>query len=945
MSITLLIPGMVLFLTSGSAIDTTAGIRLSQQQRATIVWTGVAIQHTYAQRIEESVYARYLSEVIRTHKDVSAAARVIERSREHASRELSRLGRVTEGERLEAAIRALQFQLVDPAALASAKAAVSEALRPATLRKRPVVERISKAGTVSLPSRAPDLDEFVRKSWAAVATEALSKGKTEGVNSIFSPSIGAVLSPDPEIILNKAGVFAAKHEALLKAITSHDLAGIDASAKSVVSIAKDANQLLAKVSAISKAGQNLSVAVDDVATVAATVSMLDAVSALVGGEVGQDLRRGVEIGQSGIKIVKAVGSILSSSANADGSISLFNLGAGLASGNLAGAVSGLFAAFGTGAQPDPALMNEIRNTQKLVEELHTDMTRRFDAVDDRLDSIQASINKNFRLVHNDLAAIKRELRYVEGQLTAVSSQLFKMEDNLVQRLDHVYMHDDDAALYNCEQAKLFKNISHKELANCFGILARQSADSSPNMTGGVSEQPLREALSGSLEKKTNTILHALSAHTPHLATGPEVDPFVWAFIAERALRLAEIRSAQIEAAGDSIDLREFFVAIERHGRMAAASVHSIVSTPSETTDLPDEAPFNAALAAYDRVMSRIIQLVDSVDRKFVEDAQVPDRKHVIRAVLDGTYCGEPDCRGGYSVPREISSRIPEVYWRAQELQLGKVVFRLTSGITDSVFKDLRCVSQETGRDNDGPCVMWHHTMHAHAVANVRAYFAVSDSGTRYYPISRSVASTQGKRKLVGSCERICPTPSDFAGKHWRDLNGRFVTELATDEQQGRADVQGMILRRVTGMRAQAYKAVTTYLEDSKNGRLREVLGELDDRRALIAAMMELTMPRAMLSSDSLRSTLYGKSKLLDSKTLFRLAGIQATYNLRPIGIPSSARDRPAVWLADQHSTRIKGLRAALQSQFARIQIRGSAETPPVVSAALHKLQARIGPNL
>ena len=166
------------------------------------------------------------------------------------------------------------------------------------------------------------------------------------------------------------------------------------------------------------AGDVITAVQDGVKTSEKVIGVLEKVLPKVdpvnGKKIADAVNQSVKVVQAGIDVCKAVqaaGSIIGGLTSAAGAAAM---------GNFVGAAINLvqvFMSFGSTPPPDP-VFEATKVIKKQIDELHKDMSQRFDLVDHRMSQILDRINQGFSVIDADLKQIHGDLDAVRSMLNA-----------------------------------------------------------------------------------------------------------------------------------------------------------------------------------------------------------------------------------------------------------------------------------------------------------------------------------------------------------------------------------------------------------------------------------------------------------------------------------------------------------------------------------------------
>ena len=120
---------------------------------------------------------------------------------------------------------------------------------------------------------------------------------------------------------------------------------------------------------------------------------------------------------------------------------IFNLGTVIATGNIVSAVSQLVSSFMGGQSGEGAILEEVKALRHEVEELHTDMTERFNRVDATLNTIYKDMTDRFDRIDAEFGKVTSLVQQTQAELLQVRAQLDRLEGNMFLLAQDNLLHD------------------------------------------------------------------------------------------------------------------------------------------------------------------------------------------------------------------------------------------------------------------------------------------------------------------------------------------------------------------------------------------------------------------------------------------------------------------------------------------------------------------------
>ncbi|WP_424348021.1 hypothetical protein [Kocuria sp. CH-021] len=143
-------------------------------------------------------------------------------------------------------------------------------------------------------------------------------------------------------------------------------------------------------------------------------------------KLGSDIQR---VGTAGLAVVKAgVAMVKAASALSEGFKVATALGSAAATGNFIGAAVALIGAFGpSGPTPEQMILDEIKALREDMQQLHTDMTQRFDRIDESLNKIYVDVLSKLDEIDVAVGQVNRRVETVLDELDAIQAELYRQQ--------------------------------------------------------------------------------------------------------------------------------------------------------------------------------------------------------------------------------------------------------------------------------------------------------------------------------------------------------------------------------------------------------------------------------------------------------------------------------------------------------------------------------------
>ncbi|MEZ4616796.1 MAG: hypothetical protein R2867_15010 [Caldilineaceae bacterium] len=166
-----------------------------------------------------------------------------------------------------------------------------------------------------------------------------------------------------------------------------------------------------------------------------SISIFSTLGGFIDSDFGKQLKT---LGESGLKIGKAIDSWLDAVAGKNTLDSIFSASTVVMTGNILGAVMNIVSLFGSsGPTPEQMILEEIGKLRKQVDQLRTEMHARFDRIDQELNIIYTTMQERFDKIDIQLGVINANVLEVQRTLLDLDLKLNRMERNNFELLDAV----------------------------------------------------------------------------------------------------------------------------------------------------------------------------------------------------------------------------------------------------------------------------------------------------------------------------------------------------------------------------------------------------------------------------------------------------------------------------------------------------------------------------
>ena len=189
-----------------------------------------------------------------------------------------------------------------------------------------------------------------------------------------------------------------------------------------------------------------------------------------------------KVGSAVIDVADAV-SKFSDTVSKAGSIltGIGSLGGAVATGNVLGAVVGLFSAFGGGPSVDQEILDQVKQLQDSVNKMNKIMQTRFDQVDKEISGVSDQMTKGFQEIDSRLGTINGSVIAIQNSLISQNARLDQLQSTILRAMDDEIGYLQDSQKLNClERKSIGPAMSAAEYSNCASLMeaieSRQSLD-------------------------------------------------------------------------------------------------------------------------------------------------------------------------------------------------------------------------------------------------------------------------------------------------------------------------------------------------------------------------------------------------------------------------------------------------------------------------------------
>ena len=565
------------------------------------------------------------------------------------------------------------------------------------------------------------------------------------------------------------------------------------------------------------------------------------------------------------EIGDALDKWLEATAKLDGLDKLGSLSTIVMTGNILGAVMNIVSLFKS-AEPTPEqqILESIGKLRQQIDDLHKDMTGRFDRIDKGLNTLFTTMQAQFNLIDVQLGHLNAKLDDVQRKLVGIELSLSRIEHNNYEFLDVGFRRPlldaiNGAIGYQARTGTQMPFqpdfVNNENIFQSWGTIhAFDALSAGPTQRDFSDGQVLAEMNAFPLDANLNYLNGWLSAHGLAPFTSDRLaNPRDWTF-ASRAYaqlgldwpqhiqRINPQRQADLDQVGANLE--------------AALRHISTLDTPSGPQG--NTALFSGVSAYYKAKLAQLDASLRAKEDIFLQEVQTLRLKRDTPFDLwggldqplayhspefDVMTCGNPN-GVKYAGATHLQSVIPNLrrYMLADYLKLGTLVLCLSGSWVDE---------RETCNPKLG-CT---------TSATFQITIDVKFNG---------VSIEQRSAKYGGEREPF-PDPQTYAIQLWRGTQAltKFVADSKRETPSDQLKQQRIDLLNQTSSDLQAALAALQHelyglvFNELTSGSLHAVALELSGAKVLLDDFITLGLPRAVTQDDLMRSLLFGDQRVFD----------------------------------------------------------------------------------
>jgi hypothetical protein len=540
-------------------------------------------------------------------------------------------------------------------------------------------------------------------------------------------------------------------------------------------------------------------------------------------------------------------------------------------GDIVSAVMSVVSLFqDSGPTPDQMILEQIGKLRKQIDDLHRDMTGRFDRIDKELNALYGAMQDRFNLIDLQLGKLNGNVQEIQRALIGIDLALSRIERNNFEFLDAGFrrplLNTINSAIGYRKRTGLEMPYQPDFVANevafqTWGaVTAFDPLSTGPTQRDFRDSQVLAELKAYPLDVNVNylngwLVAHGLAPFANEWLASPRDWVFASRAFAQLGLEWPEHMSRIDAEQGASLD---------RVGAALDAAMRRI-STLDTPTGPQGNKPLFTGVSTYYR--SKLAQLDTTIQsREIAYLVEITGTTGLQRdqpfdlwggidqsLVYQTPDVGMMTCGGSQSplpAPSNVKTFITSYnrYNLAEYLKLGTIRVCLSAALLNPQIPAPLCPPP-----NPDQVRCPRGNLQISVVPSYNNVSVAAPSWTTPFKISLGMEET----------------PVEYAVRNWDSLKAQFEAQATPDQPSPELAAQRAALldatttglqTRLAGYQHELYKQV---LNEVLSGSQRPVVVELAGGKALLDSYIMLGFPRAVANDDLLRSLLFGSQRLVD----------------------------------------------------------------------------------
>ena len=592
---------------------------------------------------------------------------------------------------------------------------------------------------------------------------------------------------------------------------------------------------------------------------------------------------------------------------------IFSMSTVVMTGNILGAVMNIVSLFGASKPtPEQQILAEIAKLRQQVADLHKDMSRRFDRIDQQLNVIFTTMNERFNLIDIKLGKINGNVQEIQRTLVGMSLALSRIERNTYEFLDAAHRRPLLTAInggidYQARTGAAMPYqpdfVDHENTFQTWGTVhAFDALSAGPTQRNFGDDQVLAELSAYPLDANINYLNGWLVAHglTP-FASNRLANLRDWTFASRAYARLALDWPDHISRINPNRQ-----AGLDQVGADLATAVRHISTLDATSGPQGNKPLFTGVQSYYKGKLTQLDTAIQPIETTFVSEIQTQSLGRAERFDLWGgmdqpisytvpelskMQCGDANSIG---LPADniMKPFVPNLnrYTLAEYMKLGAIKLCLSG---EWVNVTIFC----------NPKLGCKHTGYVRITVDVK----YADASGEISLESRSYTHDYAEDALNQNAQKR-------AESWWKDasVRSRFPTqsvrnapspELQTQRTEVFNKVTADLQDKLGGFQKVLYARI---FQELNAGSLRPLAMELGGGKALLDSFISLGLPNALANDDLLRALLFGNQRLFDDALMVDTYALSAVQPVTQVQVITNTRIA-INQLAAQRATALEGL--------------------------------------
>jgi hypothetical protein len=597
------------------------------------------------------------------------------------------------------------------------------------------------------------------------------------------------------------------------------------------------------------------------------------------------------------KIGDALDKWLEATAKLSTADAIFSMSTVVMTGNILGAVMNIVSLFGPSKPtPEEQILAEIAKLRQQVADLHKDMSRRFDRIDQQLNVIFTTMNDRFNLIDVKLGKINGNVQEIQRTLVGMSLALSRIERNTYEFLDAAHRRPLLTAInggidYQARTGAAMPYqpdfVDHENVFHTWGTVhAFDALSAGPTQRNFGDDQVLAELSALPLDANINYLNGWLVAHglTP-FASNRLANMRDWTFASRAYARLALDWPDHISRINPSRQ-----AALDQVGADLAAAARHISTIDTQSGPQGNKPLFTGVQSYYKSKLTQLDTAIQPIETSFVSDIQTQSLgraepfdlwggmdqpiSYTVPELATKMQCGDANSLG---LPADniMKPFVPNLsrYTLAEYMKLGAIKLCLSGEwVNVTIFCNPKLGCQHTG------------------YVKITVDVKYADASGEVSLESRSYTHDYAEDALNQIAQKR-------AEAWWKDasVRSRFPTQSVRNAPSPELQAQrAAIFNKVTadlqdklgGFQKVLYARI---FQELNAGSLRPLAVELGGGKALLDSFISLGLPNAIANDDLLRSLLFGNQRLFDDGLVMDTYALNATQLVTQVQIITNTR--------------------------------------------------------